>query len=325
MTFTFIELCSGCGGLSSGLINAGFQPLALIERDKSAYETLKLNHKEANVILADITKVDYFAFGDVDLVCGGIPCQSFSIAGKREGIHSENGQLVHTFAECVRKINPKMFLIENVKGLVNINKGDTLHYILSLFPSYSIKYKVLNAVNFGVPQKRERLFIVGSRLNGEYAFPPPADEILNLSSVLTGRPADDLCASYSAEKQRLFAQIPPGGCWVDLPLAEQKTYLKKSYGSGGGKRGILRRLSFDEPCLTILCSPSQKQTERCHPAEVRPLSVRESARIQTFPDDYVFVGTMNSQYKQIGNAVPVKLAEAVGRSIIKYLQRCSHL
>lgn len=116
--------------------------------------------------------------------------------------------------------------------------------------------------------------------------------------------------------------IPQGGCWIDLPKDKQKEYLGKSYKSGGGKRGILRRLSLTEPSLTILCSPTQKQTERCHPTKTRPLTIRETARIQTFSDKYEFVGSIASQYKQIGNAVPVKLAYKLGKSIIKCLDKC---
>lgn len=110
-----------------------------------------------------------------------------------------------------------------------------------------------------------------------------------------------------------------GGDWRDLPLELQKEYMGASFYLGGGKTGMARRLSLDEPSLTLTCSPAQKQTERCHPLETRPLSIREYARIQTFPDDWVFAGSVASQYKQIGNAVPVNLAWAVGRSLVRLL------
>lgn len=113
--------------------------------------------------------------------------------------------------------------------------------------------------------------------------------------------------------------VPPGGYWRDLPDDLQREYMKKSYFLGGGKTGMARRLSWDEPSLTLTCAPAQKQTERCHPDETRPLTVREYARIQTFPDDWNFAGPVTAQYKQIGNAVPVNLAHALGRSLVKLL------
>jgi len=114
--------------------------------------------------------------------------------------------------------------------------------------------------------------------------------------------------------------VPPGGCWVNLPVEVQKTYMGKAFSSGGGRRGMARRLSMDEPCLTLTTSPAQKQTERCHPDETRPLTVREYARIQTFPDDYEFCGSMSRKYRQIGNAVPVMLSLHLARSIKKSLE-----
>lgn len=113
--------------------------------------------------------------------------------------------------------------------------------------------------------------------------------------------------------------VPPGGCWIDLPIEIQKEFMGASFHSGGGKRGMARRISWDEACLTLTTSPSQKQTERCHPDETRPFTIREYARIQSFPDDWVFVGSVSSCYKQIGNAVAVKVAEAVGKQIIHHL------
>ena len=113
--------------------------------------------------------------------------------------------------------------------------------------------------------------------------------------------------------------VPPGGYWRDLPLDIQKEYMLKSFYLGGGKTGMARRISWDEPSLTLTCSPAQKQTERCHPEETRPFTVREYARIQTFPDDWEFAGPMGAQYKQIGNAVPVNLAYHMGVELVRSL------
>lgn len=185
---------------------------------------------------------------------------------------------------------------------------------------YNISYKCLDASKYGVPQKRERVFIVGvlKSLEKNFEFPEEISERKLLKHVLYDVPPSE-GLKYSAQKIELFTQIPQGGCWVNLPEHLQKEYLGNSYHSGGGKRGILHRLSMEKPSLTLLCTPSQKQTERCHPLEERPLTVREYARIQTFPDEYKFIGSINSQYKQIGNAVPVELAKKMRESIIRIL------
>lgn len=119
----------------------------------------------------------------------------------------------------------------------------------------------------------------------------------------------------------MLDMVPPGGCWIDLPDEVARDYMGKSYYSGGGKRGMARRISWDEPCLTLTCSPAQKQTERCHPDETRPFTTREYARIQSFPDEWEFTGSVSQVYKQIGNAVPVKLGKAIGLSIVDYLNK----
>ena len=140
-----------------------------------------------------------------------------------------------------------------------------------------------------------------------------------LKNVLNDVPIS-IGAKYNQNKIDLFKLIPQGGCWINLPKDKQQTYLGKSFFSGGGKRGILYRLSMEKPSLTLLCTPTQKQTERCHPLEERPLNIREYARIQTFNDNYIFCGSMASQYKQIGNAVPVYLAKQMGNSIVDALK-----
>ena len=122
---------------------------------------------------------------------------------------------------------------------------------------------------------------------------------------------------YPEKKARVLDMVPEGGDWRNLPLEVQKSYMGGSFHLGGGKTGMARRLSMDEPSLTLTCSPAQKQTERCHPLETRPLTIREYARIQTFPDSWGFQGTLSDQYKQIGNAVPVNLSFAIGRSLIR--------
>ena len=322
-TFTFIDLCAGCGGLSSGLVKAGLRPLLLNDNDKDCCETLKLNHIGAKIICAPFEELDYTEFiGRVDVFVAGCPCQSYSQAGNRRGLDDPRGLLIMRFIEIVHIVKPKIFMIENVPGLVSHNRGETLKSIIKAITDrreYTVVYQVLDASDYGVAQKRKRLFIMGARDGGICVFPKPLRTPKKLlGDVLRNVPPSD-GSTYSELKKSLFRRIRPGGCWKDLPLEDQMDYLGNSFNSGGGKTGILRRLSMDEPCLTILCSPSQKQTERCHPLEERPLTIRESARIQSFPDEYCFHGSKTSVYKQIGNAVPVELAYHIGLSIAKQL------
>lgn len=325
---SFIEVCSGCGGLSTGLVKAGFHPLLLNDLDKNCCETLRLNHPGVNVVRGSLEKLDLTEYKDkVDLLVGGIPCQSFSFAGKQKGIDDPRGQLFMDFAKLIGQCAPKVFLIENVKGLLSHNNGETLRFILRhLDPDnkYTIYYRLLNARHFQVAQHRERLFIVGvskQHTVNVYQFPEPVDTPpLLLRDVLKDVPESE-GYRYSEKKAKYFDRIPPGGCWVDLPVDLQREYMGKSFDSEGGRRGILKRLSMEDVSLTLLCSPSQKQTERCHPKETRPLTIREYARIQGFEDSYRFYGSIASQYKQIGNAVPINLAYHVGKSIRIFFQK----
>jgi DNA (cytosine-5)-methyltransferase 1 len=326
----FVEMCAGAGGLSTGLVRAGFTPLLLVDNNRDCCETLRANHADAHVMHTTMEEIKWDALGitratNLDLLAGGMPCQSFSQAGTRRGFDDPRGSLLVTFMNLVQILRPKVFLIENVKGLLSHNSGNTLAWILDQLQQdahYVVQYKCLDASKYEVPQKRERVFIVGVRADipKQFNFPIPQAHAMTLRGVLDNVPPSP-GATYSPYKLSFFQQIPPGGCWVHLPTVElQQEYMGASYFSGGGRRGILRRLSFDEPCLTLLCSPSQKQTERCHPTETRPLTVREYARIQTFPDTYVFHGGVASQYKQIGNAVPVVLAEIMGKCILDVIQ-----
>jgi DNA (cytosine-5)-methyltransferase 1 len=322
--YTFIEVCAGGGGLSSGLIKAGFTPILLNDNNKDCCKTLKYNHPEANVVCESMDKIDYSPFiNKVDLLTGGVPCQSFSQAGLRKGLEDPRGDLMIKFIEILNLVRPKLFMIENVKGLLTHNEGKTIEKIIDALNKnklYNISYKCLDASKYDVPQKRERVFIVGVIKNITQSFNFPKESLTKkvLKDVLYNVPQSN-GANYNEHKIKLFKMIPQGGCWVNLPEDLQKEYLGNSYNSGGGKRGILYRLSMEKPSLTLLCTPSQKQTERCHPLEERPLTIREYARVQSFDDSYEFIGSLNSQYKQIGNAVPVELAKHMGEELIKLL------
>ena len=323
--YGFIEVCAGAGGLSCGLMKAGFIPLLLNDNNADCCKTLKQNHPNVNVVCDSMDKVDYSKYVDkVDILTGGVPCQSFSQAGLRKGLEDPRGDLMMKFVDILYLVKPKIFMIENVKGLLTHDNGETIKKIITTLnkhDKYNISYKCLDASKYDVPQKRERVFIIGvlKTIDRVFEFPNESSHKKLLKDVLYDVPVSG-GLSYNQVKKDLFKMIPQGGCWVNLPENLQKEYLGNSYNSGGGKRGILHRLSMEKPSLTLLCTPSQKQTERCHPLEERPLTVREYARIQTFDDDYEFIGSINSQYKQIGNAVPVELAKHMGNALKQLLE-----
>lgn len=331
--FTDIELFAGAGGLALGIERAGFHTLSLVEFNKDAAKTLKMNRPKWNVIHDDIANVSSLNLpelfnipvGRLDLLSGGAPCQSFSYAGKRLGLEDARGTLFYHFALFLKKLQPKTFLFENVRGLLTHNNGHTYQTIINIFTQsgYTIQKKVLNAWDYGVAQKRERLITIGVRNDLadriKISFPTPHEYKPLLKDVLENVPASE-GAEYSEYKRKIFELVPPGGYWRDIPPDIAKEYMKSCWNMGGGRTGILRRLSLDEPSLTVLTSPSQKQTDRCHPLESRPFNIRENARIQCFPDDWMFCGSMGSQYKQVGNAVPVNLAYEIAREIYKGLE-----
>lgn len=321
--YTGIELFAGAGGMALGFENAGFQSLMLNEFDKHAAETLRTNRPDWNVLEGDVREIDFTEYEDqVDVVSGGFPCQSFSYAGHSKGFEDTRGTLFFDFARCVKEVKPKIALGENVRGLERHDKGRTLKTMINVLKDlgYQVKYRVLKSQFHDVPQKRERLIIIGVREDLDYSiyFPREKNYILSLREAFTNVPESE-GASYPKRKREILAHVPPGGYWRDLPDDLQREYMKKSYFLGGGKTGMARRLAWEEPSLTLTCSPAQKQTERCHPSETRPLTVREYARLQTFPDSWEFTGSVPNQYKQIGNAVPVNLAYHVGRCLIAML------
>ena len=266
--------------------------------------------------------------GELYLLSGGSPCQSFSYAGKRLGLEDARGTLFYHYAKFLEQLQPKMFLFENVKGLLTHDKGNTYKIILDILEQagYIItknQISVLNAWDYGVPQKRERLITIGIRKDLvdkiKFNFPVPHKYKPVLKDVLLDCPKS-VGTKYSEYKQKIFELVPPGGYWKDIPEDIAKEYMKSCWYMEGGRTGILRRLSLDEPALTVLTSPSQKQTDRCHPLEARPFTVRENARCQTFPDDWQFFGSVGQQYRQVGNAVPVNLAYEIGLKIKEGLE-----
>ncbi|HCU1117093.1 TPA: DNA (cytosine-5-)-methyltransferase [Morganella morganii] len=334
-TMTVLELFAGAGGMALGLELAGFTSVMLNELDKHACNTLRKNRPDWNVIEGDVANIDFTPYKDqVDVLAGGFPCQAFSYAGKKMGFEDTRGTLFFEFARAAKEINPKVILAENVRGLLTHDNGLTLETISNAIDELGYKLitpKILKAIFYKVPQKRERLILIAIRKDLAdklvFEWPHPYQRILTLKDALkkgelypTDVPQSE-GQKYPERKKQILDYVPQGGYWRDLPDDLQREYMQKSYFLGGGKTGMARRLSWDEPSLTLTCAPAQKQTERCHPEETRPLTVREYARIQTFPDNWEFTGSMTAKYKQIGNAVPVNLSYAIGRSVVAMLNQ----
>lgn len=321
--FTAIDLFAGAGGTALGMENAGLKHLMLNEWDKHAAATLKKNKPEWNVLHDDVSNVDFTVYRDkVDVIEGGFPCQTFSYAGKKAGFEDTRGTMFYQFARAVKEARPKVAVGENVRGLLTHDGGQTLRVMVGALQElgYRVAYRVLRAQYFDVPQKRERLVIIAVRedVDAPILYPIEKDYTVSLKEAIGDKPQAP-GQEYSAAKKAVMALVPEGGYWKDLPLEVQKNYMMTSFFMGGGKTGMARRLAWDEPSLTLTCGPAQKQTERCHPEETRPLNVREYARIQTFPDNWEFVGSVGQQYKQIGNAVPVNLGYYMGMAVIGML------
>ncbi len=335
-----ISLFSGAMGLDLGLEKAGINIKLCQDFDDSCYKTMLKNGKPAmagdirNIESSEVLKRAGLKKGEAFLLCGGPPCQPFSTAGKRLGINDPRGSLFMDYIRMVDETKPRFFVFENVKGLTSIavdkdgEPGGVLDIILSEFKriGYKTVYGILDAVDFGVPQFRERLLILGSRDNEEIFLPTPTHFMRHQISQMRWRTLGEIirdledapgpCTHFSDERLRFLRMVPEGGNWRDIPVELQPEAMGGAWKSGGGKVGFYRRLSYSQPSPTVVTSPVQKATMMCHPTKDRPLSVREYARIQQFPDNWMITGTISNQYKQIGNAVPVGLAKAVGEALI---------
>ena len=346
-----ISLFSGAMGLDIGLEKAGLNVAIGQDFDLSCVATMRQNGY--NVLEGDIRDIqpqqllDFTRLspGEPFLICGGPPCQPFSTAGKRLGINDPRGSLFMDFIRMIDYIRPRFFIMENVKGIMSAplkyaplserdkadpeqKLGTVLDIILSEFRKlgYKTVYGVLDAVNYGVPQFRERFVLIGSRDNEDIFLPIPTHFQMHQDGRYRWQTLNDSikdleydCGEYtpfSDARLEFLKLVPEGGNWRNLPPELIKQAMGGAYESGGGKVGFYRRLSFNQPSPTLVTSPVQKATMMCHPTQNRPLSIQEYARIQQFPDEWKFVGTTAAKYRQIGNAVPVGLAVALGKAII---------
>lgn len=336
-----ISLFSGAMGLDIGLEKAGLDIALGQDFDKDCVATMEANG--CNVLCGDIREISAkyllektnMNIKEPFLICGGPPCQPFSTAGKRLGINDPRGSLFMEFIRMIDYIRPRFFVMENVKGIMSAplrseredTKSTVLEVILAEFSKLGYKtiYGLLDAVNYGVPQFRERFILIGSRDNEDIFMPIPTHFPIHQDKKYRWRVLKDAfinlkdngeCARFSEDRVKYLKMLNEGENWKNLPSEVIESAMGGAFKSGGGKVGFYRRLSFTQPSPTLVTSPVQKATMMCHPTEDRPLSVREYARIQQFPDTWVFTGTMASKYKQIGNAVPIGLGCAIGKMLV---------
>lgn len=346
-----ISLFSGAMGLDIGLEKAGLHIAVGQDFDASCVATMRFNGYKAlggdirDIDPADLLEQVGMLRGEPFLICGGPPCQPFSTAGKRLGINDPRGSLFMDFIRMIDYIRPRFFIMENVKGIMSAplkhvplterdkndpdqQLGTVLDVILSEFfkLGYKTVYGVLDAVNYGVPQFRERFVLIGSRENEDIFLPIPTHFPVHQdpdyrwktlkSAIMDLEYNCGECAAFSEERLAFLRLVPEGGNWRDIPINLRKMAMGGAFESGGGKVGFYRRLSYSQPSPTLVTSPVQKATMMCHPTQDRPLSIREYARIQQFPDSWTFMGTNAAKYRQIGNAVPVGLAVELGKVVL---------
>ncbi|MDR1616499.1 MAG: DNA cytosine methyltransferase [Syntrophomonadaceae bacterium] len=346
-----ISLFSGAMGLDIGLAKAGLDIVLGQDFDASCVATMCANGYKVigrdvrDIDPADLLRQAGIMRGETFLICGGPPCQPFSTAGKRLGINDPRGSLFMDFIRMIDYIRPRFFIMENVKGIMSAplkyvpvterdkddpeqRLGTVLEVILSEFRKlgYKTVYGILDSVNYGVPQFRERFVLIGSRDNEDIFLPIPTHFQMHQDTSYRWRTLREAignmeydcgeCAAFSQDRLAFLRLVPEGGNWRNLAADIVPKAMGGAYKSSGGKVGFYRRLSYDQPSPTLVTSPVQKATMMCHPTQDRPLSIREYARIQQFPNDWIFMGTSAAKYRQIGNAVPVGLAAALGKAII---------
>lgn len=379
---TVVSLFSGALGMDLGFeLQGDFEILACVEREQAACATIQANVESGN--FTGKPKVycrDIFEFspeelmaeiglkpGELDLLVGGPPCQSFSTAGRRQSVQDRRGTLLWRYLEFVVALRPKAFVMENVRGLMSaallhrqiadrpekggaaLSDDEQPGSVIAKFAAdlsertsgqYHIDAFEVNSANYGAPQIRERVVFIGNSFGVEVEFPQPThgvdaiDDQADLFSQPTGslkpwatlrdaigdlREDSPELMDFSPRKKGFLSLVPEGGNWRSLPVEVQQESMGRAWHAKGGRSGWWRRLSWDFPCPTLVTMPNHASTSLCHPNEVRVLSVREYARVQEFPDSWIFVGKTAEKYLQIGNAVPVRLGLVTASVVSKLL------
>lgn len=355
--YNCVDLFAGAGGLTYGLSQSGFISKIGVEYDVSAAKTLKSNNPETSVVVEDIRKLDPIQViethemikEDIDIIVGGPPCRGFSVSNTRTR-NSENplNSLYQSYLEFINKIRPRIFVFENVEGFISYNGGKVLDDLIKKTSSfgYHTSYKLINAEKYGVPQKRKRVIIIGSdhQYNDFFDLPQKRkvkvkEAISDLPHVKNGNRIDSLPYKKNSNlsdfqvKMRTsqhqtvsnnqltkngelvlkrYSYIPQGGNWRNIPDEYMQNYANKD----NCHSGIYHRLIWEDTSKTI---SNYRKNMLIHPLEDRGLSVREVARLQSFPDNYIFSGSLGSQQQQVANAVPPIIGTLIGNNIWKYL------
>jgi len=360
-----LSFFSGCLGLDLGLEKSGVDHLLFCENDKNASKTITLNKPNIPLIndildynSKEIRKIAGLKKNQsIDLIVGGPPCQAFSTAGKRASFNDPRGNVFLHFINLICQLTPKYFVIENVRGLLSAAlehrphsergkefaplkyeemSGGALHKVLEILKTsgYEISFNLYNSANYGVPQKRERVILIGS-LDGRRVphLPPTHSEngdyglskwktFRDVTNNLNEDDADFI--KFSEKRLKYYKMLKEGQYWKNLPDEFIKEAMGNSYYSGGGKTGFYRRIAWEKPAPTLVTHPAMPATDLCHPEKLRPLSIQEYMRVQQFPDNFKFAGTTLQKYRQIGNAVPVGLGEIIGNHIISHSKKINY-
>ncbi|HDK7157786.1 TPA: DNA cytosine methyltransferase [Clostridium botulinum] len=354
--YNVISLFSGAMGLDLGVEKAGFDIKVCVEYDKWAAETIRKNSNVPvieddinNISGEQLLQVANLNSDEVFMIVGGPPCQPFSSAGNQQSLGDFRANTIIRYLNLVEEIQPQYFIMENVRGLLSSKlkavpeefseyevikdlNGSVMYFLKNEFKKYgyTISFALFNAANYGVPQKRERIIIFGNKGNERIPLPVPTHsenaELPNTKPWKTIREAFEGLPPVKEEDYsplrknsiKYLEMLEEGQNWRNLPDEIAKEAMGNSYFLGGGKTGFYRRLHFDEPSPTLVTSPTMPATLLCHPKELRPLSVKEYARIQQFPDEWEFCGNIAQVYKQIGNAVPVGLGYMAAKNIMDF-------
>ena len=349
-----LSFFSGAMGLDIGMKNAGIEAVLACENNKACRMTIERNNPEI-ALIGDIEKYDAAAIlqmakipknRKVDVIFGGPPCQAFSTAGARRGFDDHRGNVFLTYLDIVSEIRPTYVVIENVRGLLSTPypygdsneplKGGAMLVILEKLKAmgYTVSFELYNSANFGAPQIRERVVVIAKLGNEKVPYLTPTHSDKTEHGLPAWRTLNDALSNLTSdihnhinfpeERLKYYRILKEGQYWKHLPEDLQKEAMGKSYYLGGGKTGFLRRLSFKRPSPTLVTNPAMPATDLGHPIEDRPLSVEEYACIQEFPSDWKICGAILDQYKQIGNAVPIKLGEAIGKALIDDMNAVKH-
>ena len=341
-----LSFFSGAMGLDIGMSHAGIHPMLACEFNKFCRLTIAQNEPQM-ALIGDINRYEPEEIlrlakipqgRRVDIIFGGPPCQAFSTAGARQAMDDERGNVFLRYIEVVKKIRPTYVVIENVRGLLSAPypykdiktpiKGGALSVILDRLndAGYTISFELYNAANFGVPQIRERVVMIGKlgnekvnyltpthSENGEFGLPKWRTLYEAIHDI---EDKEQHYVEFPEKRLKFYRMLKEGQYWKDLSPEDQIEAMGAKLKLGGGKTGFYRRLHFQKPSPTLVTNPTMPATDLCHPIEDRPLSVEEYSRIQGFPDDWKICGPINEQYRQIGNAVPIQLGEAIAKTIL---------